>query len=89
MVYFGRVWVGGWYRVGVGGCYRVGVGGWFRVGLGGCYRVWVGGWYRVGVVVLVDMQPCMVALVYSGYGNVTHPCSIKLIYYKSCNIFCN
>ena len=30
----------------VGGCYRVWVGGWYRLGVGGCYRVWVGGWYR-------------------------------------------
>ena len=31
--------------------------------MGGFYRVWVGGWERVGVVVSVDMQPCMEALV--------------------------
>ena len=33
------------------------------MGVGGWYREWVGGWKRVGVVVSVDMQPCMEALV--------------------------
>ena len=55
--------MGGWYRVGVGGSYRVGVGGWYRVGVGGWNRVGVGGFYMVEVVVSVDMQLCMDALV--------------------------
>ena len=54
--------VGGWYRV--GGFYRVGAGGWYRVRVGRWYRVRVGRWYMVGVVISVDMQTYVDALVY-------------------------
>ena len=33
------------------------------VGMGGWYGVGVSRWYMVGVVVSVDMQPCMDALI--------------------------
>ena len=55
--------VGGlWYRVGVGRRYKVWVGD-GGIGKGGWYRVGVGGCYRIQVVVSVDLQPCMDALV--------------------------
>ena len=33
------------------------------MGVGRWYRVKVGGWYRVGIVLSVDLQPCMDALI--------------------------